>query len=152
MFSFFAGLLALLLAEFTSARGLRLLSRAGRNRDIADHLTKFAQALFDVLSLIAVPIATENNLAITRELGCEGTEKAHPWAERKGRACSDVPAEDGFAVYLIDVLAARTGTARKGKLEFLERDLNFWSGFQFDDQHGMISLWVQIVTMAKIHV
>jgi hypothetical protein len=53
----------------------------------------------------------------------------------------DVPTEDGLAVDLVDVLAAWAGASGERELDFLERDLNFLSGFQFNDQHGMTSLW-----------
>jgi len=59
----------------------------------------------------------------------------------------DIPSEDGLAVDLVDVLAARAGASGEGELDFFERNLNFVTRFQFNDQHGMTSLWV---SMTKI--
>ncbi len=114
---------ALFVVQAALLGGLRWFCRNaafGRDQRFLQQCSQLLLASHNVLRLVAVFLRLNYNLSLAGHVACGGSAESTPHTRRQ--PIGDWrPAQGGFAIDFVDVLAARSTAARKGPLQLLVR-------------------------------
>ena len=111
-------------ATLAGSRRLGGLTRFGTMEHGQDHFAELLQTIVDIASLVAITLAGDEQVTAFGQPRAVTLDKPSSHVFWQAGAHLNRPAQQRLAVYLVHVLTAGTGAARKGEFKLLTRNLD----------------------------